>query len=95
MERRQPVGHQLTRPADLLKVRRYVVKAQARVIAAGRADYLMPARAAVSMTVDDLDGLCPEESGAIIMPGDFMTDRHAAIVHRAPNAPDKRQMNFR
>jgi hypothetical protein len=89
MERRQPTGCRLTRPANLLKVRRHLVKAQARVIAASRADNLIPARVAISITVDHADRLCPEKSGATIMPGDSMTDRHAAIVHREPNVPDK------
>ena len=47
MERRQPAGHRLTRPADLLKTRRHLIKAQARVIAAGRVDNLIPAPFAV------------------------------------------------
>jgi hypothetical protein len=89
VECRQPAGHRLTRPANLLQVRRHLVKAQARVIAARRADNLIPARVAISMAVDHADRLCPEESGATIMPGDSMTDRHAAIVHREPNVPAK------
>ena len=90
MERRQPAFHRLARPANLLKVRRHLVIAQARVIAASRADNLIPARvAAISMAVDHTDRLCPEKSGAAIVPGDFMTYRHAAIVHREPNAPGK------
>jgi len=41
------------------------------------------------MTVDYADRLCREKSGATIMTADSMTDRHAAIVHREPNVPDK------
>jgi hypothetical protein len=96
VERRQPAFYRLARPANLLKVRRHLVIAQARVIAASRADNLIPGRvAAISMAVDHAYRLCPEKSGAAIVPGDSVTDRHAAIVHREPNAPVKRQMNFR
>ena len=87
MERRQLARHRLTRPAKPLKVRRHLVIAQVRVVAADRADDLIPARvAAINMAVDHADRLRPEESGTVIVPGDSMTDRHAAIVHREPNA---------
>ncbi len=96
MERRQPAFHRLARPANLLKIRRHLVIAQARVIAASRADNLIPARVgAISMAVNHAYRLCPEKSGAAIVPGDSVTDLHAAIVHREPNAPVKRQMNFK
>lgn len=87
MERRQPARNRLTRPAKHLKVSRHLIIAQVRVVAADRADDLIPARvAAINMAVDHADRLRPEESGTVIMPGDSMTDRHAAIVHREPNA---------
>jgi len=38
------------------------------------------------MAIDHADGLRPEESGTVIVPGDSMTDRHAAIVHGEPDA---------
>jgi len=39
-------------------------------------------------------GLRPEKSGTVIVPGDWITDRHAAIVHPEPNGPIKGRMNF-
>jgi hypothetical protein len=38
------------------------------------------------MAVDHADRLRPEKSGTVIVPGDCITDRHAAIVHPEPNA---------
>jgi hypothetical protein len=92
----QAVQQRLTRPADLLELRRYLVIAQVRVVAAGRADDLIPACiAAVSMAVDHAHRLRPENRGPVVVPGDSMPDRHAAIVPREPDTSADRQMNFR
>ena len=87
VESRQPARQRLTRPANLLQARRHLVIAQARVVTASRADDLIPVRVAlISMAVDHADGLRPEKSGTVVVPGDCITDRHAAIVRREPNA---------
>lgn len=47
------------------------------------------------MAVDHADGLRPENRGPVVVPGDSVTDRHAAIVLREPDTPVEGQMNFR
>ena len=68
IERCQPAGQRLTRPAKLLKIAGHLVIAQVRVVAASRADDLILARvAAINMAVDHADGLRPENRGAVIV----------------------------
>ena len=96
LERCQPAGQRLIRPAKLLEVAGHLVIAQVRVVAASRADDLILARvAAINMAVDHADGLRPENRGAVIVPGDAVTDRHEVIVHCEQNARSKRHVNFK
>ena len=46
------------------------------------------------MTVDHAGGLRPENRGAVVVPGDAVTDRHEVIVHCEQDA-QQRLMNFK
>jgi hypothetical protein len=45
--------------------------------------------AVINMAVHHAGGLRPENRGAVVVPGDAVTDRHEVIVHCEQNARSK------